>query len=135
MTHSTRPLTLSVPPPYVAEMDALLGKQGRVFPSQQMTACRLWPRVTWVLNRHKLADIHTRAVALAANLRDRMTTLEVYATDEGAKVLGEVAGSPGRAVGIMPDGRGLIWAFVTPRDRLVPLQALATLLADDPTQR
>ena len=133
MPNTCVPITLSVPPFFLAEMDALFGKPGRVFPSQQRTANSRWPRVTWTVNRQHRVRMTERAKGLAAELRARVATLEAFATDEGAKVLAEVAGAPGRVVGFLPGRRGQVWSFICPKERLAALQALASVLADNPT--
>lgn len=133
MPNTHKPITLSVPPFYVEEMNRYFGKPGRVFPSQQGTANSRWPRVTWSVHRYNHALFIERARDLAADMRARVATLEVFATDEGAKVLAEVAGAPGRVVGLLPNRRGQVWSFICPKERLEALQALASVLADNPT--
>lgn len=135
MPHTTAPITLSVPLFFMEEMNAFFGKPGRVFPSQQATANSRWPRTTWTIPRMHRDRLSERAKDLAAELRARVATLEVFATDEGAQVLAEVAGAPGRVVGFLPNRRGQVWSFICPKERLATLQALASVLADNPTPR
>ena len=125
MPNTTYTLTMAVPAVFLDEMNKFIGKPGKIYPSQQDRTYDPWyPRYTWAISRKKRAEIHDRAICLAAEMRARMETVQVHVPPHGgvAKILEEVAGRPGKLV------RGDFFTFRVPRDRVQAFTDLATLL-------